>query len=207
MTRIDHQHLEPAGFVRLNHPFGIFLDPKKYAPIASFTDEASALLKLGLIVENFVSVYIINIREEGTEQYVKDSRYFMPKLETAVALGLPVVIAEALKFINKLRNSFAHNLDYQMTEQDMVQLEQNIVAIRIEDTNIAQYFNPQSIAPIFEQGVDSLMFMRNAEYAISNRQRGIMRMVGLIYILSNKCAFYTINQLALKGRLSVDRHS
>lgn len=203
MTNANNQNNDRSGFVSLNHQFGIFLDPEKYAPIANLPDEASALLKLGLIVENFLSVFILNIREEGTEDYVKDVRYFMPKLETSVALGLPVKIADAFKLLNKIRNSFAHNLDYQMTQDDHLQLERKVAAIQIDEVNPHEYFNTESITPIFTQGVDSLMFVRNAPYAMSDRQRRIMRMVGLVYILSNKCAFFTINQLAHKGRLSV----
>lgn len=203
MTDNNNQVGEHSGYVSINNPFGIFLDAQKYAPIANLPDEASALLKLGLITENFLSVFILNIRDEGTEDYVKDVRYFMPKLETSVALGLPVKIANAFKLLNKIRNNFAHNLDYQMTQDDHLQLERKISEITIEEVNPYKYFNTESITPIFTQGVDSLMFVRNAPYAMSDKQRRIMRMVGLVYILSNKCAFFTINQLAHKGTLSI----
>lgn len=203
MTDTNNQVVERSGYVSLNHPLGIFLDAEKYAPIANLPDEASALLKLGLIIENFLSVFILNIRDEGTEDYVKDVRYFMPKLETSVALGLPVKIADAFKLLNKVRNSFAHNLDYQMTQEDHLQLERKISEIQIQEVNPYEYFNSESISPIFTLGVDSLMFVRNAPYAMSDKQRRIMRMVGLVYILSNKCAFFTINKLAHEGRLSI----
>lgn len=207
MTTINQQHIEPSGFVRLDHAFGIFLDPEKYAPIANLTDESSALLKLGLIAENFLSVYITNIRQPGSEHYVRDTRYFMPKLETCVALGLPIVVADALKFINNMRNKLAHDLDYELTQSDYAELEIKVNAISASDVNFNNYFNEQSIDRVFTHGVDSLMFIRDAPYAMTNKQRRISRLVGTVFILSNKCAFFTINQLAHQGRLSLSQPS
>lgn len=194
----------PEGYVTVNHDLGIFLDPEKYIPITRLNDEGAALLKLGLIMENFLTVFITNVRAPGTEVYIKTTgRYFLQKLETSVALGLPVSIADALKAFNTLRNKFAHEIDYVMTDEDYEVAERKVNAITREEVNPANRFNVDGIRLMFEDGVDSLVFIRNTDYATPTKQKKILRLVGTAYILANKCAFFTLNELHRQGKLSL----
>lgn len=203
----QQEALGPAGFISLNHDLGFFLDPQKYVPIANISDESAALLKLGLIIENFLAVFIDNIRNPGTEDYIKIERYFKPKLGICVALGLPVSLAQAIEMINVLRNKFAHKLDYVISDDDFFILESKINAITEDVVNQNSCLNLESIQLMFTEGVNSLQFIREMPYTTSQKQRRILKLVGLVYILSNKCAFYTLNALAGKGRLSIGSQS
>lgn len=192
---------QPSGYVKVNHELGFFLDPEKYAPLLKISDEASVMLRLCLIAENFLEVFINNIRKPGTEAFVKPARYFKPKLELSVALGLPIPIADALVAVNALRNKFAHKIDYSMTTGDYAELEKIVDNINIETVNSEGGFNLESIQAMFDIGVESLMFIRNQQYSLSEKQKKLQRLVGTVFILANKCAFFTLNELKRQGRL------
>lgn len=187
----------------IKHELGFFLDPAKYVPLQRINDEASVMLRLCLIIENFLEVYINNVRPVGTESLVKPARYFMPKVELSVALKLPISIAEALVAVNAIRNKFAHKIEYVMSNDDYERIENAINLIDMETVNPYRIFNIESLQYMFEAGVDSLVFIREQEYAISDRQRKIQRLIGAVFILSNKCAFFTLNELAHQGRLEM----
>lgn len=193
----------PAGYVAVHNDLGFFLDPEKFAPILSIHDEGAVLLKLSLIAENFLEVFIKNIRKPGTESYVKPTRYFNPKVELSVALGLPLPLAAALVELNSLRNKFAHKLDYAMTIEDYAEVERKVNLIDSSTVNPAGRFNIDSIKPMFDDGVDSLFFIRKAEFAMPEKKMRIYRLVGAVFILANKCAFFTLNELHRQGRLSL----
>lgn len=196
----------PAGYVSINHNLGFFLDPEKYVPIANISDESAVLLKLGLIIENFLTVFIENIRDPETQGYVQGGRYFKQKLDLCVALGLPVTLAQAIETVNSFRNKFAHDLDYVITDDDFNLLEKKVNAVSESVVNKHSHFNIESVRPMFTDGVNSLQFIKEMPYTTSVKQRRILKLVGLVYILSNKCAFYTLNDMAAKKRLSIGAH-
>jgi hypothetical protein len=194
--------IKPQGYVAINGDLGFFIDESKYAPILKINDEAAVLLRLSLLIENFLEVFIKNVRRPGTEDFVKPVRYFKPKVELSVALGLPISIANALLSINSVRNKFAHNIDYVMTVSDYDEIESSVNTIDIETVNPLNRFSMESIQYMFEAGVDSLMFVRNLNYSTPDKQRQLFRLVGAVFILANKCAFFTLNELQRQGRLS-----
>ncbi|WP_199637491.1 hypothetical protein JEM67_11260 [Serratia sp. PAMC26656] len=187
---------------KINHDFGYFLNPEKYLPIANQNDESFAVLKLGLILENYLSTYIINVREIGTEEYIKDSRYFAPKLETCVALGLPVSIADAFKTFNNIRNKFAHRLEYQMTDVDIDELKDKVNAISKDDANFNNYFN-EKINTLFDVGVDSVALLHNLPVNIDPKKHRVIKLTAIAYALSNKGAFFIINKLDSLNKLDI----
>lgn len=194
-----------TGYVAINNDLGFFLDAEKFAPLLSINDEASVLLRLSLLIENFLEVFINNVRKPGTEQFVKPSRYFTPKLEICVALGLPLSIANSLVKLNSIRNKFAHKIDYSMTSEDYLEIERSVNSIDINEVNPLEAFNMESLQYMFSAGVDSLMFIKNAEFSMPEKMRRLHRLVGTIYILSNKCAFFTLNELKRQERLSMNK--
>lgn len=191
-----------AGFVEVNSDLGFFLDQRKYVPILNINDEAAVMLRLNLIIENFLEVFIKNVRRPGTEAFVKPASYFAPKLAMSVALGLPLSIANALATLNSVRNKFAHKIDYLMSDSDFSDIESVVNAINSETVNHLNRFKMESIQYMFEAGVDSLMFVKNLDYSTPVKQRRLYRLVGAVYILANKCAFFTLNELHRQGRLS-----
>lgn len=194
-----------TGYVEINNDLGFFLDPEKFVPLLSIKDEASVLLRLSLLIENFLEIFINNVRKPGTEQFIKPSRYFIPKLEICVALGLPLSIANSLVKLNSIRNKFAHKIDYQMTNEDYLEIERSVNIIDINEVNPLGAFNLESLQYMFSVGVDSLMFIKNAEFSMPEKVRRLHRLVGSVYILSNKCAFFTLNELKRQDRLSMNK--
>lgn len=197
----QQSEIKPAGYIPINNDLGVFLDPGKYAPILKINDEAAVVLRLSLLMENFLEVFIKNIREPGTEKYVHFDRYFMQKAETSVALGLPVMLADAVSKINSLRNKFAHKIDYVMTSSDYDEIEKVVNAIPAEVVNPEGRFNLQSAQILFDDGVDALMFIKNQPFATPAKLRQLHRLVGAIFILANKCAFFALNEMQRKGTL------
>jgi len=192
----------PEGYVVVNGDLGFFLDASKYAPILNINDEAAVMLRLSLIIENFLEVFINNVRQPGTENFVRPSRYFMPKVELSVALGLPISIANALVKLNSVRNKFAHKIDYVMSESDFNEIDIVVNAINVETVNPLNRFNMDSIQYMFDAGVDSLVFVRSLHYSTPAKQKRLYRLIGAVYILANKCAFFTLNELQRQNRLS-----
>lgn len=186
--------------VKIEHDFGFFLDPKHYAPLLSVNDESAVLTKLSLILENFLVVYIDNVRDPETSKYIYASRkYFAPKLELCVALGLPVPLADVMFAINALRNQYAHDIQRVMTSNDVDKIERLLSNITPEMVNFFDAMNLSSITPLFVDGVNSLQFMRELPFATPDKQRMSARLVAISYVLSNFCAFFLINKLASKG--------
>lgn len=186
--------------VKIEHDFGFFLEPKHYAPLLRVNDESAVLTKLSLILENFLVVYIDNVREPETKKYVYASRkYFAPKLELCVALGLPVPLADVMSAINRLRNQYAHDIQRVMTQQDVDKIEGLLSTVTPEVVNFADAMNLKSISPLFDSGIKSLQFMRELPFATPEKQRMSARLVAVSYVLSNFCAFFLINKLVSKG--------
>lgn len=194
--------IKPHGYVAINSDLGFFLDAEKYAPILKINDEAAVLLRLNLLIENFLEVFIKNVRRPGTEVFVKPVRYFKTKVELSVALGLPTSIANALLLLNTIRNKFAHKIDYVMTASDYEEIDSAVNSIDVETVNPLNRFNMESIQYMFEAGVDSLVFVRSLDYSTSDKQKRLYRLVGAVFILANKCAFFTLNELQRQDRLS-----
>ncbi|WP_447867221.1 hypothetical protein [Rahnella bonaserana] len=191
-------------FIRIDHEFGYFLEPEKYAPLLHIKDESSVTLKLSLIIENFLSVYIINIRKPGTERYVKDERYFLPKVDVCVALGLPISIANSVSELNRLRNKFAHKLDYELTTPDIDSFLKSIDEISKEDVNQNELYT-SSIDSIFSNGINGLQLMKNIPFASSEREIRMRKIISGTYLLANKCAFHLINEMHGRGTLKTTR--
>lgn len=191
---------------RIDHDFGYYLDVKYYAPLTQMTDESAVLTKLSLIHENFLLVFINNVRKKGTERFVYASRkYFTPKLETAVALGLPVSLAVALAALNTLRNKYAHDIGYIMTDKDMDVIEKLLPDISIDEINFANAFNRDSIMPLFSDGIRCLEFIRAMPFAISEKQKRGTRLVAIAYALSNFCTFFMVNLMVYQGTFKTSK--
>ncbi|AUP76756.1 hypothetical protein CWS02_15515 [Enterobacter sp. EA-1] len=131
MPKKDPQK-ELSGMVRINHKLGFFLDVNKIVPIANMDDESSAVIKLNLILENLITVVIDLLRPENTERYVKVKRSFSANIETAVALGMPVSIADCIVSMNKIRNKYAHDLDFVVTDVMINEVTDGIKKLKLK---------------------------------------------------------------------------
>ncbi|MGE7958210.1 hypothetical protein ACQKQA_16785, partial [Pseudomonas sp. NPDC089530] len=110
------------AYVEVNHDLVKFVDPSIYADLIAKNDEAACVLRLQLICERFLSVYLSErIPPENLEFFTTGKgnkaellKYFNEKLTAAIASGLPANLARPLKHLNQLRNKFAHNLEKEL---------------------------------------------------------------------------------------------
>ncbi|MEL4888145.1 hypothetical protein N6P31_13865 [Pectobacterium betavasculorum] len=194
------------GFsVKIEHDFGYFLNTDKYIPITKYYDESAAIIKLNLIHENFLQVFISNLRRKGTEKYVKIGRYFMQNLEFSVALGLPVSIAECLIGMNLLRNKYAHDIDYKITDEDIQPLLKKITNVNVSEVNHYGFFKDDIVSAITERGIDAITFMNNIPWETSPARKRIYKLVAAAFCISNLGAFYLINELYHRDDLKMSR--
>ncbi|EKN3500809.1 hypothetical protein ACMVCI_001611 [Yersinia enterocolitica] len=113
------------AMIPMNHDFQKFIDPAFYFNIISTNDEAGCILKLQLLSERFLEVYLDERIPENSKKFFKKGRgdeilkYFDEKLMVSIAFGLPVEFAEALKCLNKIRNGFGHNFDQKLRKEDL----------------------------------------------------------------------------------------
>ncbi len=116
--------MQQAGLVQLHHDFQKFVDSNYYADILENNDEVGSILRLQLISERFLEVYLqeripsdaLPFFQNGKSKFPK---YFNEKLTIALAYGLPTSLAQALKFLNKIRNEFGHDFDRKLSQVDI----------------------------------------------------------------------------------------
>ncbi|CUZ74604.1 Uncharacterised protein [Serratia marcescens] len=192
-----------VGSVRIEHEFGYFLDQSKYEAIKNYDDESIAVLKLSLIIENYLSVLINNLRRKGTERFVKEGRYFAPKLDLSVVLGLPVSLADVMLEINSIRNKFAHHIEHEIDDKEIEGLLRKLSEVKIEEVNHFSYFKEDMIGFFFESGIDCVSFVKNAFYTTSKKKMRVFKLVAATYVLLNFATFYLINEMSGRGILKI----
>lgn len=82
-----------------------FFDADLVIAAAETDDEIGTVLRMHFAIEQFLIWYI---QHSKISDFIKEPRDFSSKLNLAAAMGLPVVIAEAIHQINVIRNSLAH---------------------------------------------------------------------------------------------------
>ncbi len=186
------------AYIKLGHDFAKFIDPAYYADIIKKEDDASCVLKLHLLCERFLNVYLdervpVNQREffeVGKGKHKQILKYFNEKLQVAVAFGLPVEIAKPLKAINTIRNDFAHNFDATL-ENDGVKLYfQRIDAFKITSTVALPFNNPVETQCVNADGKQ-----------IYAKDSPIAAFTIATYIFISKAAIWLVNDLNERGVL------
>ncbi|MGX5032000.1 hypothetical protein [Enterobacter hormaechei] len=206
-SRVEQSPLMDKGnYVKIDHDFGYFLDVNKMKSILDFEDESAALLKLMLIHEDFLRVVIENLRPEGSEKYnaIKNYKYFAPKLAAAVLLGLPVSLADAMGELNKIRNNYAHNIDYKITDDEVERLSLTIKKVKLEEINHGGYIH-NIIEPILENGIYAVALMKGLPSGLDKNQLRIRKLVASAHCMSLLGAFWLINMLHLKDKLKISK--
>lgn len=206
-TRIEQQPNSPTRDmdekVRLNHKLGFFLDVNKIVPIANMEDESSAVIKLNLILENLITVVIEQLRPENTKNYVKVKRSFSANIETAVALGMPASIADCISSMNKIRNKYAHDLDFVVTDVMIKEVTDGIKKVRLEEINGGGYFKSERIQPILNDGIDSVRLMRELPDGLESNRVKICKLTTATFCCTTLGAFWIINEFHRRGTLNI----
>lgn len=189
--------------IKIEHEMGFFLDTDFYARILKINDDAAVVVKLSLIHENFLSIFIENMRKDGTEKYVKSDKYFHPKLCTCVALGLPTSLANCLSYINSIRNKYAHEIAYNLSDDDINKLDVLLKTITMDDINHSGFIKKNYLESLLNQGADGIKFMVDLPYSTPVSQRRRCKLVAQAFLLSNLCSFYLLNQKNGNGTLKL----
>lgn len=75
---------------------------------AETEDEIGTVLRMHLVVEQFLAWFIRHRISAELAPYVKEPREFGSKLSLSVAFGLPLALARVIHQINAIRNKLAH---------------------------------------------------------------------------------------------------
>ncbi|WP_434657328.1 hypothetical protein J3P96_11925 [Pseudomonas sp. R3-56] len=89
---------------------------------AETDDEIGCVLRIHLMVEQFLTVYVREKRQPELKAFVSSPREFGQKLAYSTAFGLPLPIAAVAHQINNIRNKMAHNMDQSFNDGDIQQL-------------------------------------------------------------------------------------
>lgn len=200
---MKYSRVEQSTGMSIDHNMGYFLDIKKYIPITEFVDESAALIKLNLIHENFLSIVIENLRREGTEKFVDVDKYFMPKIKTAVALGLPVSLAKCLTEMNNIRNKYAHKIEYKITDEDVERINSSIMRVAVDEINHASLLDSTLITSITSLGANSIAFMNDIPKDFPDNRKRICKLVAIAFGISNLGAFWLLNELHRQDKLKM----
>lgn len=189
-------------YVQLNHDFIKFIDPELYTSVLDKKDDGDCVLRLQLICERFLSVYLkeriapdnIEFFTSGKGKGTEILRHFNERLTTAVASGLPAELARPLKHLNKIRNEFAHNIDYEIKDADMTKYFDLVDAFTID------VGTPHG----FEGNVKDFQIRINGEItkASDNFQAGF---TAATYALMTKAGIWLANDLNKRGQLNLGK--
>lgn len=188
------------AMVELNHDFKLFIDPKYYADIVLKNDEAGSVLKLQLMAERFLEVYLDERIPEKSRKFFQKGRggeilkYFDEKIMVAVAYGLPVELADALKKLNKIRNDFGHDFDRRLTAND---LDKYIEAAELFNLNLGQAFD--GFGPIRTTTVMA------DNKTLSVNDSFIVGFVIATFCLMTRAGVWLVNDLNSRGQLKVGK--
>lgn len=98
-------------YVLIQNNITQFMDTAAINKLVLTADDIGCALRAQLLFEQFLTVYLDERIEANQKRFFNGLKYFDQKLMIAVAFGLNVEIADALKAANKIRNGFGHKPD------------------------------------------------------------------------------------------------
>lgn len=188
------------AYIQLNHDFVKFIDPELYASVLDKKDDGDCILRLQLICERFLSVYLkeriapknIEFFTSGRGKGSEILRHFNERLTTSVASGLPAELARPLKHLNKIRNEFAHNLDYEIKTVDMSRYFELVDAFCVD---VGEPHGFEGSIKDFEIRVDGKVTKASDSF-----QAGF---TAATYALMTKAGIWLANDLNKRGQLNL----
>lgn len=188
------------AYVKLNHDFAKFIDSSFYADIVKKDDDAASVLRLQLLCERFLNVYLeeritVDQREffvSGRGKQAQLLKYFNEKLKTAVALGLPIELAKSLRFINKIRNDFAHSFDSTLKQFDADQYFDLVDSFKVKTDEPHGFEDPVKNAKVVSDGNN-----------VSAKDSPRIGLVIATFFLMTKAGIWLANDLNQRGKLSL----
>lgn len=138
----SHQYVGVGG------DFGRVFDPEDYLTMVNALDEATVVLRIHLVLEEFLNIWSSRITKtedlfDGT--FVQ----FKTKLIICRNLGLNSAFTEVIDKINDIRNRYSHRRKYKIEENALLSLRDKISALPSE-----QELLPCEKFEIYLDGVD-----------------------------------------------------
>lgn len=190
--------LRGGVLIKINHEFSTFLDIARYEKIVRNNDLISTVLNLALLMENFTNIYIKEISPEEFHDIFLDKKQKQHfKLNVAKSLGLPRSLADAITKLSGIRNNFAHKLDYELKDEEIIEFEQYVEKITAKEICRSGALNYNEVDSFLSSGVK----IKGSDDYTSNKVIG--RLVNTTYMLANKAAFFSIDEFNRRGILSL----
>lgn len=102
------------------------INPEEFIAAAETEDELGCVLRIHLCLERFLDEFIEKIIPAKDKKYHPKRPQFGGKLSLAVAYGLCDHIAESIYIINRIRNDFAHGRGFALSEQDVINISEQV---------------------------------------------------------------------------------
>lgn len=187
-------------YVQVNHDFIKFIDPKLYYDAIGKDDDGACILRMQLICERFLNVYLqerispenIEFFTNGKGKSAEILRHFNERLITAIASGLPAELGRALKYLNKIRNNYAHDLDHKVEQSEALRYFELVDSFKV-DVGMSHGF--EGSTKDLEVHVDGEVVK-----AEDNIQAGF---TAATYGLMTKAGIWLANDLNSRGKLSL----
>ncbi|MEE5131401.1 hypothetical protein V2J82_13205 [Pseudomonas alliivorans] len=186
------------GMIKLGHDFGKFIDPKYYADIIAGNDEVGCILRLQLISERFLEVYLSErVPDESRKFFPKGKNgtiltYFKEKLMVAIAYGLPAQLGDPLNCLNKIRNDFGHNFERTFNQSDL----DNYI-------KLVENFKHKAPVPYLGEGPIKDMAIQSDGKRLTYADGLAVGFVIATYSLMIKAGLWLVDDLQSRGKLKL----
>ncbi|MCK9389126.1 MAG: hypothetical protein M0Q22_12155 [Sulfuritalea sp.] len=116
------------GMVGIQGDFERVFDPHDYLAIVNGYDEASVVLRIHLVLEEFLNIWAARITQ--TEDLFDGTFVpFKTKLAISRNIGLDSGYADALHRINEIRNRYSHRRKYMLEESSLLAVRDQVDAL------------------------------------------------------------------------------
>ena len=106
-------------------------------------------------------------------------------------------MADAITKLSGIRNNFAHKLDYELKDEEIIEFEQYVEKITAKEICRSGALNYNEVDSFLSSGVK----IKGSDDYTSNKVIG--RLVNTTYMLANKAAFFSIDEFNRRGILSL----
>ncbi len=122
---------------------------KEIIAAAETEDEIGTVLRLHLVIEEFLKFYLSRKRIGEIATYTNEPKYFAGKLYLSVAFGLPIPIARVAHQINKIRNNLAHKREgLTINPVDIKELARRVNLLSEIDSSFTPVENQSAELPV-----------------------------------------------------------
>ena len=151
--------LPPDQYVGVGGDFGRVFDPEDYVTMVNALDEATVVLRIHLVLEEFLNIWSSRITK--TEDLFEGTFVpFKTKLIICQNLGLDAAFAAVIDKVNDIRNRYSHRRKYKIEDNALLSLRDKVTALPSE-----QELLPCENFEIYLDGVDQTGQRKQISYS------------------------------------------